>query len=161
MKLFRRLWSDEAGVLVSAEAVVVGTVGIIGLTAGLSAVSTAVNEELKDMAFAIRSLDQSYSVPGMKGCGAWTAGSCYQQEPVKESLKELNTVVDKAERQEKQQADRLRQQLERQERVRRQKMEAEERRDDERDEKQSPKRFRSEQKKKKSKQSDRKPQTVT
>jgi hypothetical protein len=116
MSLFTCLWKDEAGVLLSSEAVVVGTVAVVGLTAGLSAISTAVNEELKDVAFAIRSLDQSYTVPERKGCGAWTAGSTYRQEPIKTSFRKLNAVVKKAEKQEKAQADRLRQQLERQNR---------------------------------------------
>ena len=75
MKVLRQLWSDECGVLLSAEAVVVGTVAVVGLTTGLSVVATSVNEELKDVAYAIRSLDQSYSIPAQEGCGATTAGS--------------------------------------------------------------------------------------
>ena len=65
MRILSTLWNDEAGVLLSAEAVVVGTVAVVGLTAGLSTVATSVNEELKDVAYAIRSLDQSYSIPAM------------------------------------------------------------------------------------------------
>jgi len=114
MNLLNRLWRDEAGVLLSTEAVVVGTVGVVGLTAGASALSTAVNEELKDVAFAIRSLDQSYQIPGQKGCGAWTAGSCYQQEPVKESLRELQKEIQEVEAEEERQEKRLRKQLDKQ-----------------------------------------------
>ncbi len=114
MKFLARLWRDQAGVLVSTEAVVVGTVAVVGLTAGLSAVSSAVNEELKDVGFAIRSLDQSYSIPSQSGCGAWTAGSCYQQEPVEKSLEQLQATYERAERAEKSQAKRLQEQLERQ-----------------------------------------------
>ncbi len=57
MKWSQRLWKDEAGVILSAEAVLVGTVAVIGLSTGLSVVATSVNEELKDVGFAIRSLD--------------------------------------------------------------------------------------------------------
>lgn len=111
MNLFTKLWHDEAGVLLSAEAVVVGTVAVVGLTTGLTVVAKSVNEELQDVAFAIRSLDQSYSIPAIEGCGARTAGSSFQQEPVKESLAELTAVIEKAEKEEKTQAERLQQQM--------------------------------------------------
>ena len=111
MNLFAKLWRDEAGVLLSAEAVVVGTVAVVGLTTGLTVVAKSVNEELQDVAFAIRSLDQSYSIPAIEGCGARTAGSSFQQEPVKESLAELTAVIEMAEKEEKTQAERLEQQM--------------------------------------------------
>lgn len=111
MSLFAKLWRDEAGVLLSAEAVVVGTVAVVGLTTGLTVVAKSVNEELQDVAFAIRSLDQSYSIPAIEGCGARTAGSSFQQEPVKESLAELTEVIEKAEKEEKTKAERLEQQM--------------------------------------------------
>ena len=111
MNFFAKLWRDEAGVLLSAEAVVVGTVAVVGLTTGLTVVAKSVNEELQDVAFAIRSLDQSYSIPAIEGCGARTAGSSFQQEPVKESLAELTAVIEKAEKEEKTQAERLEQQM--------------------------------------------------
>lgn len=97
MKLLTKLWSDEGGAILSSELVLVGTVGVIGATVGLNAISTAVNEELEDVAFAIRSLDQSYTIPATSGCGAWTAGSSFQQEPVKESLRELEEQIDRDE----------------------------------------------------------------
>ncbi len=111
MNLFAKLWRDEAGVLLSAEAVVVGTIAVVGLTTGLTVVAKAVNEELQDVAFAIRSLDQSYSIPAIEGCGARTAGSSFTQEPVKKSLAELTTVIEKAEKEEKTQAERMEQQM--------------------------------------------------
>ena len=55
MRIFRELWNDEAGVILSAEAVVLGTVGVVGLTAGLSTIASSVNSELQDLAFSIRS----------------------------------------------------------------------------------------------------------
>ncbi len=114
MLLFSKLWCDEAGVLLSAEAVVVGTVAVVGLTTGLTVVAKSVNEELQDVAFAIRSLDQSYSIPAQDGCGAHTAGSTFTQEPVEKSLDELREVVQTAEQEEqkaKSQAERLEQQM--------------------------------------------------
>ena len=111
MRLFTKLWNDEYGVLLSAEAVVVGTVAVVGITTGLTVVAKSVNEELQDMSFAIRSLDQSYSIPAQEGCGARTAGSTFTQEPVEKSIDELCEIIQKAEKQEKAQAERLEQQL--------------------------------------------------
>ncbi len=45
--------------------------------AGLTTVAQAVNEELRDVARALRSLDQSYAIRGFQGCGAATAGSVF------------------------------------------------------------------------------------
>ncbi len=107
MRLFSQLWQDEYGVLLSAEAVIVGTVAVVGLTTGLTVVAKSLNAELQDMAFAIRSLDQSYTIPAQECCGAWTAGSSFTQEPVQESLAALREAVKKSEKEEKSQAQRL------------------------------------------------------
>jgi hypothetical protein len=45
--------------------------------AGLTTVAEAVNDELRDVARALRSLDQSYAIRGFHGCGAATAGSVF------------------------------------------------------------------------------------
>lgn len=90
MKLLRELWRDESGLVMSAETVTLGTVGVLGAVVGMNAAGTAVNDELKEFASAIRSLDQSYAYQGHRGCGAWTAGSCYIQQDVQQSLAEIN-----------------------------------------------------------------------
>ncbi len=91
--LLHQLWRDEIGMILSAEAALLGTVAVIGTTVGLSAVSHSVNAELTEVASAFRSLDQSYHFEGRHGCGAWTAGSSYRQPCVEESLEELHTFV--------------------------------------------------------------------
>lgn len=111
MGILRDLWDDEAGVILSAEAVVLGTVGVVGMTAGLSVVSEAVNGELKDFSFAIRSLDQSYSIPAQRSCGAYTAGASFTQQPVEKSLAILCESYEKAEHSEKSQTERLERQV--------------------------------------------------
>lgn len=115
MRILSQLWKDEFGVLLSAEAVVVGTIAVVGLTTGLTVVSRSISEELQDVAFAIRSLDQSYTIPAQEGCGAKTAGSSFTQEPVQKSLNELREVVRKGEQQEKAQAERLQEKVKAQE----------------------------------------------
>ncbi len=89
MNLLKRLWRDEAGVILSAETVMLGTVGVIGVVAGLGAVRNSVTGELEETAYAIRSLNQSYGIHGFRGCGAWTAGSFYCQPPVQHSIDRL------------------------------------------------------------------------
>lgn len=90
MSLLTELWNDETGLILSAEAVMIGTVGVLGAIVGLSTLGSAINAELKEMAAGIRSLDQSYAFAGQRGCRAWTAGSCYIQQDVQQSLAELS-----------------------------------------------------------------------
>lgn len=94
MNLLKSLWKDESGVVVSAETVLVGTVGVLGAVAGLSQVSHAVDAELKEVSFAIRSLDQSYGYCGHQTCCAWTAGSSFLQPSVEKALADLGTCPD-------------------------------------------------------------------
>lgn len=94
MQGLKTLWRDESGAVLSTELVLVGTLGAVGATVGMNALATSVNEEMYDLARAIRSLDQSYEVRGVQGCGAWTAGSAFHQEPVEESLRRLELAFD-------------------------------------------------------------------
>jgi hypothetical protein len=94
MSLLHALWRDEAGVILSAEMVLLGTIGVVGATVGINAAAKSVNEEMTDFARAMRSLDQSYSVPGYRSCGAWKAGSSYRQEDVEVSLRRIEVVED-------------------------------------------------------------------
>ena len=66
MKILKRLWSDEVGVVMSAETVMLGTIGVIAMTAGVGTMATAVNGELGEMGKAYRGFDQSFSVPGFQ-----------------------------------------------------------------------------------------------
>jgi DNA repair exonuclease SbcCD ATPase subunit len=90
MSWLKSLWTDESGSVLTAEAVLLGSMGIAGATVGLNMASDSMNEELKDVSRSIRHLDQSYEVAGFSGCRAKTAGSCFQQEDVKKSIKELD-----------------------------------------------------------------------
>lgn len=94
MNILKQIWHDELGVVLSAEMVIVGTVAAVGVTTGMSVAARAVNEELEDVAQAIRSLDQSYCIEGHEGCFAWTASSSFRQQPVEESLSELSKLRD-------------------------------------------------------------------
>ncbi|QDT64659.1 hypothetical protein [Calycomorphotria hydatis] len=61
-----QLWNDEAGVIISAELVLVLTIGVIATVVGLNAVSKSVINELKDVSGAIGAVNQSYYVQGFK-----------------------------------------------------------------------------------------------
>ena len=92
MKMVQALWQDETGAILSAELVLLGTLGVVGATVGVKMAATAVNDELKDISYAFRSLDQSYCYDGFCSPHARTAGSCYQQEDVAVSLKKLRKL---------------------------------------------------------------------
>lgn len=80
---------DESGAVLSAEAALLGTLGVLGAVVGVNLFAGAVNDELRDVSYSFRSLDQSYSVAGHSSPTAWTAGSGYTQEPVDVSLAKL------------------------------------------------------------------------
>lgn len=92
MRGWKSFWSDEGGSVVSAEMVMLGTVGVVGAGVGIDMARTAVNDEMRDVAFAIRSLDQSYEVQGYSTCKAAVAGSSFRQRPVAESIEELRII---------------------------------------------------------------------
>ena len=62
--MLRKLFSDESGVIISAELVLVLTVAVLAMVVGLSEIAVAVNTELNDLSNAIGALDQSYSYTG-------------------------------------------------------------------------------------------------
>jgi Flp pilus assembly pilin Flp len=71
MKTMRALWNDEAGVVISAELVLVLTITVLAMVVGLSEVAVAVNTELNDLSNAFGALDQSYSFTGFHACDNW------------------------------------------------------------------------------------------
>ena len=79
--MLKKLWMDEGGALISAELALVGTILVIGVVVGLSALQDAVNTELADLGAAIGNLDQSYSHAGATGHHATVAGSEFQDSP--------------------------------------------------------------------------------
>ena len=71
--MLKKLWKDEAGVVVSAEIVLIGTILVIGMIVGLVELQTSVVDELNDLGEAVGSFNQSYassSVASIKTTGA-------------------------------------------------------------------------------------------
>ncbi len=65
MKTLRALHSDEAGFVVSAELVLVMTIGVLAMVVGLHAVSKSITMELNDVANAFGTIDQSFHFKGL------------------------------------------------------------------------------------------------
>lgn len=65
MRLLQQLYRDESGVVISAELVIVSTVGVMALVVGWDAVATILAQELGDVANAMGALDQSYNYRGL------------------------------------------------------------------------------------------------
>ncbi len=94
--MLKQLWRDEAGVILSAELVLVGTILVIGMLVGLVELQCAVVGELSDLGDALGNLDQSYQTSGItsfKSHGrikAATAGAWYQDGP---DTCDCNTII--------------------------------------------------------------------
>ena len=78
----RKLFNDEAGFIVSAELVLVLTIGVLGMVVGLASIRDALITEMCDLSNAFGALDQSYDYrsvfkesAGTKGHHAITFGS--------------------------------------------------------------------------------------
>ena len=73
----QKLWDDDAGFVISIELILISTIVVIGLIAGLTAVRDAVVSELSDVAGAINEMNQSFSFNGATGATSATAGSSF------------------------------------------------------------------------------------
>ena len=75
--MIKTLWNDEAGVILSAELVLVGTILVVGMIVGLTELSFNVNEELEDIGSAIGGINQTYYYTLASGHKGEAVGSTY------------------------------------------------------------------------------------
>ncbi|MBX9677558.1 MAG: hypothetical protein K2X38_02260 [Gemmataceae bacterium] len=68
--LLKRLWNDDAGVIISIELLFLFVILTLGLIAGWTNLRAALNTELTETANAILALDQGYRITGAQGCNA-------------------------------------------------------------------------------------------
>jgi Flp pilus assembly pilin Flp len=66
--MLRNFWNDEAGFIVSAELVLIATICVIGVIAGMVEIQWALVGELNDVSDAIGSLNQSFQFAGFTVC---------------------------------------------------------------------------------------------
>ena len=85
--MIKKLWSDEAGVILSAEIVLVGTILVVGMVVGLVELQSSVVDELNDLGEAIGAINQGYSTAsilsfkqGRTGVKAETFGSQFRDQ---------------------------------------------------------------------------------
>ncbi|MCA9138859.1 MAG: hypothetical protein KDB00_18940 [Planctomycetales bacterium] len=69
------LWRDDRGFVVSVELILIITILVIGLIAGLTALRDAIVSELTDVARSVQGMNQSFGINGVAGAAANTAGS--------------------------------------------------------------------------------------
>ena len=72
-----QLINDEAGFIVSAELVLVATIGVLSLIVGLSEVAFNINQELEDIGSAFGSINQTYQYNGAAGHKGQSSGSAF------------------------------------------------------------------------------------
>lgn len=65
--LWNKLIANESGLILSAELVLILTIGVIGMVTGLACVQQAVVYELNDLGLAFSSLNQTYWTPTYRG----------------------------------------------------------------------------------------------
>jgi len=74
--MLKTLWNDEAGVILSAELVLVSTILVLGMIVGLVELQCSIVSELSDLSSAFGNLSQSYQLSGFaseKGEGQYKA----------------------------------------------------------------------------------------
>ena len=97
--MIKNFLSDEAGVIVSAEIVLVATILVLGMIVGLGELQSAIVGELSDVASAFGNVDQSYSTSGWVsykasgGIKSRTYGSAYYDVPDECDCDENLTIV--------------------------------------------------------------------
>lgn len=77
MRTINRLWNDQAGAIVSAEIMLVGTLLVIGVIVGLKSVRDSVVTELADIAQALDNTSQSYWYNGYQNNYGGSTSSSY------------------------------------------------------------------------------------
>lgn len=75
INIVHKLWNDEAGFIISAELVLVATIGVLSLVVGLSELVLNISSELEDLGSAFASINQSFSLSGLLGHSSSTSAS--------------------------------------------------------------------------------------
>ena len=73
-------WNDEAGFLVSAELILIATIGVLSMIVGLSEVAYGINQELDDIGAAFGAINQSFCFNGLSGHKGHAAGSFFRDQ---------------------------------------------------------------------------------
>lgn len=77
-RLIARLWTEEAGFILSTELVLIASLVVLAMVVGLSEVALNINNELEDVASAFGSVNQSFAVKGSRGHQGQGEGGNFQ-----------------------------------------------------------------------------------
>jgi hypothetical protein len=80
-KLLGKLWNDDCGAVISTEYMALGSVVVLGSIGGLAAMRDASVSEMQEYGNAVQSLDQSYTIPSVRGGGASKGGTAAYDSP--------------------------------------------------------------------------------
>ncbi len=80
LQVGQRVWNEDEGVL-TFEWVLLLTLLVIGIVAGLTAARDAIIDELADIAEATVSFDQSFNVAAFDECGITAPAFSFEDEP--------------------------------------------------------------------------------
>jgi len=80
MSAIRNLWKDEEGFVISAELVLIATILVIGMIAGLTSLRDAALTELADVGAAIGNANQSFVFGGAVTASSNTVGSLFTDQ---------------------------------------------------------------------------------
>lgn len=75
--VFMQLWKEEEGFIVSAEMILVATIGVLGMVVGLSEVAYGLSAELEDTGSVFASINHTFSFNGICGHSGYRAGSIF------------------------------------------------------------------------------------
>ena len=73
--MLKQLWNDDAGFIVTTEMLLIFVILVLGLIAGLANLRMAIVNELTESGLAILSLNQSFTIAGLTGCGGSSGAS--------------------------------------------------------------------------------------
>jgi hypothetical protein len=80
MKLMLRLWSDEAGFVISSELILIAAILVMGLLTGLATIRDQVVQEMGDVADAVSELQQDMQWAGTTGHTSTVAGTTFTDQ---------------------------------------------------------------------------------
>jgi hypothetical protein len=76
--MFLRLWNEETGAILSAEVMLVASILVVGVIAGLASLRDSIVTELADVAQAVANVNQSFSFSGVSGHHTFSGGGCFE-----------------------------------------------------------------------------------
>ena len=89
--MMKNFWNDEAGVIISAELVLVLTIAVLAMVVGLSEVTVAINTELNDISNAFGAINQSYCYTGFRSSCNGKQKSCFAGSSFTDTVDDCDT----------------------------------------------------------------------